>query len=1052
MNLIANLPGYQIGESLYAGSRTLVYRGIRESDRRPVVIKVLRNPFPSFNQLVRFRNQYTITQNIDSPSIVTPLALEPCQNGYALVMEDFGDISLQQHGQSHLTPLQETLEIALQMADILNVLCQHRVVHQAINPTHILIHPGSTQVKLIDFSSASLLPKETQEIQNPNVLEGRLAYLAPEQTGRMNRGIDYRVDFYGLGVTLYELLTGELPFQSDNPLELVHCHIAQTPTPPHQVNSAIPPMVSAIVLKLMAKNAEDRYQSALGLRYDLEQCLSQWRQVGEIVAFKVGQRDLSDRFLIPEKLYGREAEVQTLLDAFERIAKGHSEMMLVAGFSGIGKTAVVNEVHKPITRQQGYFIKGKFDQFDRAIPFSAIVQAFRSLMGQVLSESDANLTRWKEKILEAVAKNGQVIIDVIPELERVIGQQPAVPKLSGVAAQNRFNLIFGNFIRVFTTKAHPLVIFLDDLQWADSASLSLLKLLMDVSEADCLLILGAYRNNEVFSAHPLMLTLNEIQKQRANINTLTLAPLNQVDITRLVADTLRCSTEIAAPLSQLVYQKTQGNPFFATQFLRGLHQDGWITFTPPQSPLGKGGSQGGWQCDLAQVRQLALTDDVVEFMVGRLRKLPKATQAALKLAACIGNRFDLATLAMVCEESQDEAATDLWRALQEGFVVPESETYKFFQGDEREEKKIEAVSVGYRFLHDRVQQAAYCLIPDNQKQAIHCQIGQLLLQRISPEAREERIFEIVNQLNYGDALITEQSERDQLAQLNLLAGRKARLGTAYQAAHEYAAIGLTLLGGDAWRRKYEITLKLHEIAAEAAAITSDSDAMNQWINAVIDNGKSFLDQVDVYIIKIQFLTTQNNFLEAISCGQSALKKIGIDFPDSVTSANLKQAIEEVNALTCDLTIEQLLHLPAMVDTEKLAIIKIAGRMIPACYLANSSLFPLLACLQVKLSLQYGNSPISSTGYADYGIFILNFQKDIATSNQFGQLAYHLASTSKDKNIYAVTFVPIGLYLYHHQYHLRQTLPIFEVGYQAALEIGKFEYAGHHGQGFCAISQ
>ncbi len=710
MNAIAHLPGYRIGKLLYEDSRTSVYRAVRESDRLSVKIEVLRNPFPTFYELVKFRNSYAIAKNLHLTNIVNFLALEPYQNGYALVMEDFGGIPLKQYAQEHLLSLEDILAIALQMANILHDLCQHRVVHKDIKPANILIHPETKQVKLTDLSIASLLPKETQEIQNPNLLEGTLAYLAPEQTGRMNRGIDYRADFYALGVTLYELLTGELPFSAKDPLELVHCHISQLPVPPHQVNPTIPSMVSAIALKLMAKNAEDRYQSGLGLKYDLEHCLTQWQETGKVETFELGLQDRCDRFLIPERLYGREQEVQTLLDAFDRVIQGTTEMMLVAGFSGVGKTAVVNEVHKPIVRQRGYFIKGKFDQFNRNIPFSAFVQAFRSLMGQLLGESDADLANWKANILQAVGENGQVIINVIPELKQIIGKQPSIPELSGSAAQNRFNLLLGKFIRVFTTKEHPLVIFLDDLQWADSASLNLLKLLMNESEAGYLLVLGAYRNNEVFPAHPLLLTLDEIKKHGANFNTLTLAPLKEVDITHLVADTLLCETEIAAPLSQLVYQKTQGNPFFTTQFLQGLYEDGWIKFQT---------DEGYWQCDLSQVRQLALTDNVVAFIVGRLEKLPKETQKVLKLAACMGNHLDLATLSVICEDSQEEVAADLWRALQENFVIPKSETYKFFQGDKRQGEDIRAFSVGYRFLHDRVQQAAYSLIPDEQKQTTH---------------------------------------------------------------------------------------------------------------------------------------------------------------------------------------------------------------------------------------------------------------------------------------------------------------------------------------------
>ena len=707
---MVSIKGYQIKEQLYNGSRTLVYRAIQENEQKPVVIKILQNAYPSFNELLQFRNQYTIAKNLNIPGIIRPYSLESLQNSYALVMEDFGGISLHEYMQMNDSlSLQKLLSIVIQVSDILHNLHQNRVIHKDIKPANILINPETQQVKLIDFSIASLLPKESQEIKNPETLEGTLAYLSPEQTGRMNRGIDYRADFYALGITFYELLTGELPFKSNDAMELLHCHIAKHPPEikksqlkvllgnspeinqsqssslvgnPAEINEPhpspllikergqeeeIPQVLSDIVMKMMAKNAEDRYQSALGLKHDLETCLYQLKDTGKIEYFEIGQRDISERFLIPEKLYGRENEVQQLLAAFERVSNGSNELILVAGFSGIGKTAVVNEVHKPIVKQRGYFIKGKFDQFNRNIPLDAFVQAFKDLIAQLRTESDAQLSSWRSQILTVLGDNAQVIIDVIPELEQIIGKQPAVTELSGTAAQNRFNSLFQKFIQVFTTKEHPLVIFLDDLQWADSASLKLMQLLMSESENFYLLLIGAYRDNEVFPAHLLMLTLEEIDKAKSVINTITLKPLSESSLNQLVAETLNCQPLMAEALTKLIYQKTKGNPFFSTQFLKSLYEDGLIEFNF---------DDGFWQCDISEVIALSLTDDVVEFMALQLKKLPQSNQNILKLAACIGNQFDLTTLAIVCEKPESETAVDLWKALQLGLILPQSEVYK----------------------------------------------------------------------------------------------------------------------------------------------------------------------------------------------------------------------------------------------------------------------------------------------------------------------------------------------------------------------------------------
>ncbi len=1045
-NDFPEIPGYSIIEQIYLGSRTAVYRGLQKTQNHPVVIKVLRNEHPSFGEIIQFRNQYAITKNLPMPGIIHPLSLEPLWNGYALVMEDWGGVALSKYLKQASLTLSEILTIALQLADILHDLSQHQVVHKDIKPANILIQPESKQVKLIDFSIASLLPKENQEIQSANILEGTLAYLAPEQTGRMNRGIDYRADFYALGVTLYQLLTGSLPFVSDDPLELVHCHIAKAAMPVDQVNPEVPVMVAAIVSKLMAKNAEDRYQSALGLKHDLEQCLTQWQTTGTIAEFELGQRDLSDRFLIPEKLYGRNQEVQTLLQAFDRVANGSSELMLVAGFSGIGKTAVVNEVHKPIVRQRGYFIKGKFDQFNRNIPLSAFVQALRDLMGQLLSESDTQLQQWRTQILQALGESGQVLVEVIPELEQVIGKQPTASELSGSAAQNRFNLLFQKFIEVFTTGDHPLVIFLDDLQWADLASLQLLKLLMN--DQGYLLLLGAYRDHEVSPVHPFMMTVAELMKAGSIVNTITLKPLTFENTNHLVADTLNCSQELAQPLTKLIDRKTQGNPFFTTQFLKALYEDGYIHF----DRVG-GASQNEnrhyWECDIAQVNALALTDDVVEFMALQLQKLPDETQQVLKLAACIGNQFDLATLAIVSEQSSIDTATTLWKALQEEFVLPTSQVYKFFQGEQTEAKT--SANPSYRFLHDRVQQAAYSLIPQNRKQTTHYHIGKLLLQKISPEDWEERIFELVNQLNYGTAFISEPKERDRLAHLNLIACRKARSATAYQAGLEYARIGLLLLGENAWQQQYEMTLAFHDLAAEVAMLGGDFEAMEQFIAIVIEQARDLLEKVNVYRIRIQVKTSETKLDEVMEIGMDLLQQLGVPITESPTMADVQQSIQEIRELIGDQKVEDFADLPVMTDAKKIAIIKVAFSIMSAAYARGSILYPLLTTLVVKLSLQYGNIAISATSYACYSLVLSNIEKDIDFAAQFGQLALNLALKFDDKAIKPELFLLLGGFILHRKYHIKETLLFLKDGYTLGLEIGNLEYAGYDAQTFCRSS-
>ncbi|MEH1852001.1 MAG: AAA family ATPase [Nostoc sp.] len=1051
VSTLVSIPGYRISEELYNGSRTLVYRGYRETDSILVVIKLLKNPYPSLGELLQFRNQYTIAKNLNSPLIIETYSLEPYQNAYALVMEDFGGISLKEWGvRGGGQSLQEFLEIAIALCNTLDVLYRERIIHKDIKPANILINPETKQVKLIDFSIASLLPRETQTLINPNVLEGTLAYISPEQTGRMNRGIDYRTDFYSLGVTFYELLTGVLPFKSNEPMELVHCHIAKLPPLLGDRGQGtlnreeIPQVLCDIVMKLMAKNAEDRYQSALGLKFDLEKCLHQLQVDGKIVSFEIGQRDVCDRFIIPDKLYGREAEIETLLQAFERVSLGATEMMLVAGFSGIGKTAIVNEVHKPIVRQRGYFIKGKYDQFQRNIPFSAFVQAFRDLIGQLLTESDAQIQQWRNKILDALGENGQVIIEVIPELEKIIGEQLPAIELSGDAAQNRFNLLFQKFTQVFTSVEHPLVMFLDDLQWADSGSLKLIQLLM--ADTNHLLLIGAYRDNEVNPGHPLLFTLSEIQKTLSTINTITLSPLSQGQVNQLVADTLKCPETLAWTLSQLVYQKTQGNPFFATQFLKALHQEELIKFNF---------ESGFWQCDIAQITTQAVTDDVVAFMAFQLRKLPPSTQQVLQLAACIGNQFDLATLAIVSEQSQIETAADLWKALQEGLILPKGDVYKFYQ-DETANSYLSIANINqkiaisneqlasYKFLHDRVQQAAYSLIPDDQKQATHLKIGQLLLNNAPVTEQKENLFEIVNQLNIGKSLIIQPEAQIELAQLNLNAAEKARDATAYNAAFEYATTGIALLNSLTWQTHYNLTLALHELATEAAYLSVNFEQIEKWADIVLQQAKTAVDKMKVYAVKVQGYMAQVKKLEAVEIGLKALELVGVSLPKSPQTSDIQQAITQTVSNLQGKKIEDLINLPLMINVEKLAATQMLASMFTPTYQAAPALLPLVTCELMNLSINYGNSPFSTPGYVFYGMLINSVFQDIESSYQFGKLAINLAEQFNSLEIKTYIFHLVGSFSIHGKAHIRETLPILWDSYESGVECGSFEHAGISG--------
>ncbi|MEG4248160.1 AAA family ATPase [Microcoleus sp. Pol10D4] len=1077
------LTGYQILARIYSGTRTLVYRGIRLSDQKPVAIKVLRNEYPSFSELLHFRNQYTIAKNLNLPGIIQTYSLEPYRNGYALIVEDFGGISLKEwtgKGKA-VQSLVDFFQIAIDLSNTLDILYRHRIIHKDIKPANILINPETKQVKLIDFSIASLLPRETQMLMSPNVIEGTLSYLSPEQTGRMNRGLDYRTDFYSLGVTFYELLTGKLPFQSSDPMELIHCHIAQHPPFVHEINPKIPLVLSEMVSKLMEKNAEARYQSALGLKADLKTCLQQLNETGKIESFAIGRRDFCDRFIIPEKLYGRATEVAALLAAFDRVANpsnspspkepitdrnegkedlllikeewrdsnlSRSEMMLVAGFSGIGKTAVVNEIHKPIVRQRGYFIKGKYDQFQRNIPFSAFVQAFRDLMDQLLSESDAQLKRWQRKIIKALGENGQVIVEVIPELERIIGKQQPVSELSGSAAENRFNLLFQKFISVFATKEHPLVIFLDDLQWSDSASLKLLQVLMSEKDSQNLLVIGAYRDNEVSPAHPFMLAVAEMEKSQVTVNTITLQPLSQADINDLIADTLSCDRILAQPLTELAYQQTKGNPFFATQFLRALEEDGLIVFDP--TPLSQGrerGVTGGWQCDIAKVKALTITDDVVEFMAVQLQKLPPETQDVLKLAACIGAHFDLNTLAVVSEKSPEETAADLWKSLQEGFILPTSEIYKFYLGKEERTTSSALPTTAaqlphYKFLHDRVQQAAYSLIPDDQKQATHLRIGQLLLPNFSEVERGEEVFDIINHFIIGSELITQQEERTRLAKISLFAGQRAKLSTAYESATRYLAFGLSFLPSNNWESAYRLTFTMYLESLEAEFLAGNFEEAEKLTGLAFSSAKYILDRAKIIAIQLTHYQNKALYQKAIQVGIEGLKLLGLELAIMPNEAELEGMALEVKKTLNQRAVAGLIDAPLIVDEERQMLIKLLMNMVPPTYLTNQDLLVLVVLHMTNLCLQYGNTNVAGFVYVWYGTILCQRFQDYELGYEFGVLGLKVNEKFHNTTLNGKIYMSFGNFINHWRKHVSSNLLLQQAAYQGAMEVGDFSWCHH----------
>lgn len=1043
-----SLPGYQIKEKLFESNNSFVFRAFQEDLKLPVIIKILKGEYPNPERIVRFKREFEILKGLTLEGTIKVYSLESFGNTCAIVMEDFGAESLKKILEKRKLNLNEFLRLSIKITEILGQLHLLNIIHKNINPTNIIWNQETDQIKIIDFGISTVLSSEIAAIQNPKEFEGTLSYISPEQTGRMNRMIDYRSDMYSLGVTLYEIMTGQLPYTTRDVMELVHCHLAKVPVPPHMLKSSIlteesevPEILSKIIMKLMSKTAEDRYLSYYGLKYDLEKCSKYFKnnQTLSRLDFNPGENDFSDKFQIPQKLYGREYEITTLLDAFRRICKRThegqtSEMLIVTGYAGIGKSALVNEIHKPIVEKRGYFISGKFDRFKHNIPYSALTGAFQEMMRQILMESESQIKQWKHKILEAVGPNGQVIIDVIPEVEMIIGKQPHVPELLPAETQNRFNMYFLNFIRTFADENHPLVIFLDDLQWADIPTLNLLERLMVDTKTRYLLIIGAFRENEVDSSHPLILGLERLKNENAVITFITLHPLDTTYINQIISDSFRCTNAEAELLGNICLAKTDGNPFFLIQFLNSLVDQGLIEFDTETLK---------WEWDAALIEKADITNNVVELMTARIQRLPERTKRIIKLASCIGNRFDLDTLAIINEKTAVETANEMDEALESGLIQPIGEGYRLagyldFLKDGRYTERLEH-EIQYKFLHDRVHQAANALVGDEYK-GVHLRIGRLLLNKLTDEEREEKIFDIVNYLDSGIELIDSQEEKNNLAKLNLQAGRKAKAATAYEIAYQYFNTGLILLGDNAWKDNYDLALEMNIETAEASYLTGNFNKMDELAKEITNHARTLLERIRINEIIIRSLMARDRFKEGIDRAIEILKQLGIYITPDPSKVRILINLFYLRITLSSKKIEDLKNLPVMTDAHKLAAMRILMNAASSAYYSNILIAIVMGMKMVHLSVRYGNSPFSSFAYELYGIILQGILGKIIQGYKFGEFSIEILNKFNAKEYSARINFIFNVFMRHWKDKLSDTIEPFTESFHRGLETGDYEFA------------
>jgi predicted ATPase/signal transduction histidine kinase len=906
------------------------------------------------------------------------------------------------------------LRLAIALSAALGRLHGGGLIHKDIKPSNVIVNSATGQVWLTGFGVATRLPRERQSLEPPEFIAGTLAYMAPEQTGRVNRSIDSRSDLYSLGVTFYEMLTGTLPFIAFDPMEWVHCHIARQPPLPSERLRNVPVAISAITMKLLSKTVEDRYQTAAGVESDLRRCLSEWENQGRVEDFTIGNHDTPDRLIIPEKLYGRDREIDTLLTAFDRIvAGGRPELVLVSGYSGIGKSAVVNELHKPLVPPRGLFASGKFDQYKRDIPYATLAQAFQKLIRPLLSKNEADLAQWRDSLREALDPNGLLIIELVPELKHIIGEQPNVPELPPQEAQRRFQLVFRRFIGVFARPEHPLALFLDDLQWLDGATLDLLEDLLTGTDLQNLLLIGAYRDNEVNSTHPLVRKLDAMRQGGAALQDIVLTALGREDLGQMLADSLHCERECVAPLAELIHQKTSGNPFFAIQFISALADEGLLIFDY---------QEGCWVWDLHRIHAKGFTDNIVELMVGKLNRLPVATRKALQQFACMGNSAEFEMLRMASQGSVEDMHDHLWEAVRLGLI---------FRADD-----------SYRFLHDRVQEAAYSLIPQEVRAEAHLNIGLLLAAHTPPAKREEAIFEIANQLNRGSHLITSIKERERVAELNLIAGRRAKTSTAYDSALKYLGAGSALLTEETWDSNYELVFAIEYLMAECELLTAEKIAAENRLSRLAERARNRHDFCAATRLALTLYMTLDRSDRCVDVFLDWLRRDGTVWSNHPTREDVMREYERIWTLLGSRTIEELIDMPLIKDPDVLDTLDVFTEIMTPSQLFDENLNSLVICRLVILSLENGNCDASCFAYVWLAMFAGPRFDNYRDGFRFGQLGYDLAEKRGLTRYQARIWMNMGSTVLPWAKHVAGGRELVRRAFDAAYRIGDLTFASY----------
>ncbi|MBH9554232.1 diguanylate cyclase [Inhella gelatinilytica] len=1010
------IAGFTLQEVIYAHGETVVCLA-QAATGEWRVLKVLDTQQPAPDLLARWRHEHSLLRTLDSEWILKALDLKPHGRSVVLVLEHFASTSLAQLIERNALDLGERLQLAIQLCQALGAVHAQHLIHGDIAPKNVLVDLATFRLKLCDFGLATRLDRETRR-SGEGAPRGTLEYLSPEQTGRTNLAVDYRSDFYALGVTLYELLGGQRPFQSGDSMALLHAHIALPPPPLHQLNPQVPEPLCAVVHKLLAKNPDERYQSSHGLKADLDHCAEQLRVQGRIEPFALAQQDVPERFSVSQRLIGREAQIHNILAAFEHARSGQAQLLLVAGPSGVGKSALVAELHRPVLAQRGYFLRGKCDQFNHEQPYAALVQAFHPLMEQLAVEDPVRRAYWREQLGQALGEHAAAITEIVPQLRLLLGDVPPLPVLPPVENEQRFHIAFGRFVRIVAAQAHPVLLFLDDLQWADRPTLRLMEQLLTGDERACLLIVGAYRDNEVDATHPMQELLHLVQRHRP-VEQLLLPPLDLSQVAQWLGESLHRPPGSVTPLATLCHAKTGGNPFYLSQFLRHLHEVGDLQYDRPT---------GAWVWDLERIRGRDETANVVELMLTRLRSLPQDTRDLLARVAHLGEGFRLGELMLLCGQDARTTAARLWPALAAGLVLPLGERYKFEESPDLLER------ARYRFLHDRVQQAAHALTLADDRSALQLDCGRRLQRGLQAAELEDRLFVVLECMNQGLNLLVEPTEREALGRLNLQAGLRAKASSAYAAAAQHLKLAQKLLPAEAWAQDPVGTQRVYKALAEALYLAGQFEAALAVYPQVHAQCADPVLRAEICLVQAEQLCIQGHFLTALPVLRQGLALVGRPFPeeDAQAMAAFPEEFAQTQALLAAHAHTDWLALPEMKDPARLMEMRLYLGLTHASYqCACFGTFLLDASRMVRTSLQYGLCDLTAVACVAYTTAMAAMKLPYTEVHRMGRMAVRIAEARPDRHYRITVYQYFGPFYQHWGEPLQDSLPLLD----RAIELG-----------------